>query len=96
MFSQVRLTPAQKRFIERFDSYTSQGLNPRDFKPLREEWRIQSRTMNQCYRMGVLKKADYCKYIVDPEKRAELGLPPARFSRIIIQIKPRKRKTKAV
>jgi|GEM_PF-3104031 len=91
--SQLKLTPAQRRFLERFDAYTSFGNTPREYLSLREEWHVQHRTMNWCYRKGFLKKAtsaNQVAFIVDPEKREALSLQPS--GRIMTKrLSPRKR-----
>jgi len=87
----IRLTPAQRRFVELFDRFTQRGIKPADFRSLREELRIQSRTMNFCYRAGLIKKTAKDQYIVDPAKRIELGLEQSPSLVKTIKIKPRKR-----
>lgn len=87
----LRLTPAQRRFVEVFDKLTQYGIKPADFRSLREELRIQSRTMNYCYRLGLIKKTAKDQYIVDPSKRTELGLSAEPSPIKTIRIKPRKR-----
>lgn len=88
----VKLTQAQKRFIELFDLYTMQGLNPLDYRLVQKKIKIQFRTINQCRRLGLIKKAnkDSEKFIVNPKWKEKLGLS----AKITIQtkkIQPRKR-----
>lgn len=89
----IKLTPAQKNFIERFDAYTLNGRAPKDFRHLREEWRVQSRTMNWCHKMGLIKKTSQegmSLFVVNPQKRIELGLPELK-SIETKKLSPRKR-----
>jgi len=90
--SNLKLTPAQKNFIERFDAYTANGANPRDYRHLREEWGVQHRTMNWCHRSGLIKKAagESSLFVVNPEKRRELGLPVVEIIKTR-KLSPRKR-----
>lgn len=81
MTSQLKLTPAQKRFLEKFDLYTGRGALPQEYQDLRDAWRIQHRTMNWCQRTGLLvKKGTSVKtgnpeFVVSPDVRQALGLP---------------------
>lgn len=78
MSPQIRLTPAQRRFIEQFDLYTAFGADPKEYQSLRDLWRIQHRTMNWCHRMGILKyipTGSEATFVVNPEFRQLLGLP---------------------
>lgn len=76
----TQLTPAQRRFIEQFDSYTLQGTTPQEYYSLRGEWRIQHRTMNFCRRIGILKACgkkpgtEMTTFVINPELREALGL----------------------
>lgn len=76
--TKLNLTPAQKRFLARFDSHTMHGAIPRETRRLREEWKIQDRTVNTCRRLGLLKKVgsttEEFLFIVNPNKRDLLGL----------------------
>ena len=95
----LRLTPAQKRFIEEFDIYTRRGTEPREYQSLRDLWRIQHRTMNWCQRMGLLARRGVSKqtgnpvFVVNPEKREELGLRTPVFKTKLFR--PRKRLSRA-
>lgn len=89
-----RLTPAQRRFIEEFDIYTRRGTEPREYRSLRDLWRVQHRTMNWCQRMGLLARRGISKtgdpiFVVNPEKRDELGLRKPVFKTKLLR--PRKR-----
>lgn len=90
-----RLTPAQRRFIEEFDIYTHRGTEPREYRSLRDLWRVQHRTMNWCQRMGLLARSGISKqtgnpvFVVNPEKRVELGLQKQIFK--TKTLRPRKR-----
>ena len=78
MSCQIRLTPAQRRFIEKFDLYTAFGADPKEYHSLSDTWHIQHRTMNWCYRAGILKRVltgNEPMFIVDPALRQLLGLP---------------------
>ena len=81
MISQLKLTPAQKRFLEKFDLYTNRGALPQEYQDLRDAWKIQHRTMNWCQRTGLLVKKNCsaktgnAQFIVSPEAREALGLP---------------------
>lgn len=80
--TQGKLTPAQRRFVEQFDSYTQYGSDPKDFRPLGELWQVQHRTMNWCLRTGIIKKAitdNGNGFIVNPDARESLGLTPTRI-----------------
>jgi hypothetical protein len=89
-----RLTPAQRRFIEEFDIYTRRGTEPREYRSLRDLWRVQHRTMNWCQRMGLLARRGISRtgdpiFVVNPEKRDELGLRKPVFKTKLLR--PRKR-----
>jgi hypothetical protein len=89
----MKLTPAQKSFIERFYAYTAYGSRPRDYKPLGDRWGVQHRTMNWCRREGLIKKIDignWDLFVVDLEKARAMGLPIAEGPRIQ-KLLPRKR-----
>jgi len=91
----LRLTPAQRRFIKEFDSYTRMGSEPKEYQSLRDLWHIQHRTMNWCQRMGLLARRGVSKqtglpvFVVNPEKREELGLQKQIFRTKLLS--PRKR-----
>jgi len=93
--NQLKLTPAQRRFIEDFDAYTRKGTEPREYQSLRDQWKIQHRTMNWCYRTGILKRCGIEKktgnpaFIVSPELRDQLGLAKRVFKTGVLR--PRKR-----
>ena len=94
----TRLTPAQRRFIEEFDIYTRRGTEPREYRSLRDLWHIQHRTMNWCQRMGLLARKGISKtgdpvFVVNPEKRDELGLRKPVFKAKLLR--PRKRLSRA-
>lgn len=78
--SQLKLTPAQKRFLEKFDLYTGRGALPREYHSLRDSWKIQHRTMNWCMREGLLVKKGVSsktgnpEFVVSPDVRTALGL----------------------
>lgn len=78
IMDKIQLTITQKRFLERFDQYTNQGAEPRKTKDLRVSWKMQDRTINRCYRLGLLKKVDAtgseALFVVNPQCREALGL----------------------
>lgn len=86
MSPQIRLTPAQRRFIEQFDLYTAFGADPKEYQSLRDLWRIQHRTMNWCMRTGILKRISFSKttgdpkFVINPELRQMLGLPERKIN----------------
>jgi len=91
----LRLTPAQRRFIEEFDIYTRRGTEPQEYQSLRDLWSVQHRTMNWCQRMGLLSRRGISSktgnpvFVVNPEKREELGLRKPVFKAKLLR--PRKR-----
>jgi len=93
--TQLKLTPAQQRFIEEFDVYTRRGTDPKEFRPLRDLWKMQHRTMNWCHRNGLLAKRGMSNqtgnpiYVVNPELRIQLGLRTPVFKARFLR--PRKR-----
>jgi len=93
--TQVRLTPAQRRFIEEFDVYTRRGTEPREFRSLNQSWNIQHRTMNYCQRLGLLTSRGVCPktgnalFVINPQLREELGLRKQVFVAKILR--PRRR-----
>jgi hypothetical protein len=80
---QIRLTPAQRRFIEKFDLYTAFGADPKEYQSLRDLWHIQHRTMNWCHRVGILKcvpTGSESTFIVNPALRKLLNLPDRKIN----------------
>jgi len=72
-----QITITQKRFLEKFDDYTNRGSAPQKIKDLRSSWKIQDRTINKCYRLGLLRKVDTIddqhRFVVNPDYREVLG-----------------------
>lgn len=91
----TQLTPAQKRFIEQFDCYTRRGTIPQEYQSLRDQWRVQHRTMNFCRRIGILKACGReavtgnTTFVINPELRDALGLSKQIFKSRLLR--PRKR-----
>lgn len=91
----LKLTPAQKKFVQEFDVYTRRGTEPREYSSLRNSWRIQHRTMNACRREGLLVARGICSktgnpmFVINPELRDSLGLRRQIF--VCKILRPRKR-----
>jgi len=82
----IRLTPAQRRFLEQFDLYTAFGQDPKEYHSLRDIWHIQHRTMNWCHKVGILQQVSISKttgnpkFIINPALRALVGLPARKIN----------------